>query len=79
MNDISTKLLANRTQEVDRIEETVQLARDLETSMRLHRISLEELVELNALIGRCVRRERELFARANSGSVVVMHPEPGAA
>lgn len=61
MNLCSKALLELRRNNVDKIEETVQLARELDVAMEGHKFeTFAEVLELNSLAARCNRRLQEL-------------------
>ena len=70
MNLLSKAMLELRRQDVDRIEETCQLASELEIAMSGHKFeTLAQIKDLNGLVARCQRRLNEL-----AGVPVVEYP-----
>ena len=64
MNDISERVMALRALDVDRIEETVMLARRLDEWCVKHKFTnLDEVIEFNGLIAQVNRRLNELEIR----------------
>ena len=75
MNEISRYLLDNRSFDVDRIDETVALARGLDAAFERHRfLTLAEVIYFNGLIAQAHRRLHDLEMKG--ANVVPFVPQP---